>query len=47
MYYLDEDELGGRDEHEQLDSPVDEHICGDSCFDWLFPEPESRSKRET
>src|SRR5260221_13973229 len=34
MYYFDEDEFGGRDEHEQLDSPADEHICGDSCFDW-------------
>jgi hypothetical protein len=47
MNYFDEDEFGGRDEHEQLDSPADEHICGDSCFDWLSPEPDSRSKRET
>ena len=47
MYYFDEDEFGGRDEHEQLDSPTDEHICGDSCFDRLSPEPDSRSKRET
>lgn len=47
MYYFHEDGFGGRDEHEQLDSSADEHICGDSCFDWLSPEPDRRSKRET